>query len=140
MAIFRHEIAPADAITLRCNHSTSHVPTKEKTRARSERPPARPEKYTEVLGNDKSKQNFRILTSSKNASFSTNVCHVNNPHVASNLGRCKFIFQFDHTDRQRQTNETAEKYSDIKINLQISAFPPFRHQSTENHVCHELAR
>ena len=69
MATFRCRIGPADAITLRCNHSTNHILTKEGTRARNERPPAGPEKYTEVLGNDMSKQNFRFFSSSENGVF-----------------------------------------------------------------------
>ena len=37
---------PSLGITLRCNHSTSHIPVIRGTRARSERPPAGPKKYT----------------------------------------------------------------------------------------------
>ena len=59
---------PGDGITRRQNHSTNHL----RTRARSERPPARPEKYTEVLGESMSKQNFRFLKSSKKSNFSNN--------------------------------------------------------------------
>ena len=76
MATFRRLIAPADAITLRCNHSTSHVPSSRGTRARSERPPAGPEKYTEVRGNDMSKQHFRFLSFSKNAIFATEISKI----------------------------------------------------------------
>ena len=53
MTSFNH---PGEGITLRQNRSTSHIPSIWDTRARSERPPAGPEKYTEVLGNDISKQ------------------------------------------------------------------------------------
>ena len=60
----------------RQNRSTSHIPSIWGTRARSERPPAGPEIYTEVLGNDKSTKNFRIFGPSKNASFSKNVRRV----------------------------------------------------------------
>ena len=61
---------PGEGVTLRQNRSTSHIPSIWGTRARSERPPAGPKKYMEVLGNDKPNQNFRFLTSSKNADFS----------------------------------------------------------------------
>ena len=67
---------PGEGITLRQNRSTSHIPSIWGTRARSERPLAGPEKYTEVLGNDKSKQNVRNFGSSKNALFSKNVRRV----------------------------------------------------------------
>ena len=56
-------------IILRCNNSTSHVPTARRTRARNERPPAGPEKYTKVLGNDKCKQHFRFIRFSKKLIF-----------------------------------------------------------------------
>ena len=49
---------PGDGITLRQNRSTSHIPSIWGTRTRSQPPPAEPEKYTEVLGNTMSKQNF----------------------------------------------------------------------------------
>ena len=42
-------------------------------RARSERPPAGPEKYTKVFGNDKSNQNFRFLMFSKKSMFATKI-------------------------------------------------------------------
>ena len=47
---------PGEGITLRQNRSTNHIPSIWGTRARSERPPTGPEKYTEMLGNYKSKQ------------------------------------------------------------------------------------
>ena len=67
---------PGDGITLRQNRSTNHIPSILGMRARSERPPAGLEKYTEVPGNNKSKQNFRFFSSIKNTMFSKNFRHV----------------------------------------------------------------
>ena len=52
------------------------MPCHRETRARSERPPAGPEKYTEMLGESMSKRNFRFLSSSKKSIFSKQIRHM----------------------------------------------------------------
>ena len=68
---------PGEGITLRQNHSTRNIHSTRRTRAHSERPPARQEKYTEVPSNNKSTQNFRVFGFIKNSICSLNVRPVN---------------------------------------------------------------
>ena len=103
-----------EAITLRQNRSTSHIPSIWGTRARSERPPAGPEKYTEVLENHMSNQNFRILSSSDNADFS-----IRKSKISSHGTRCVSPYNFfmsqrptmilSETDIQSYSNYLAKK-------------------------------
>ena len=111
---------PGTGITLDGRTATSHIPSISGTRARNERPPAGPEKYTEVLGHGMSKQNFQFLQLQQKCIFSKMFRHMTDPHGALIMRRCKFIFRLDRTVRQRRHQETAEKYYDSKINLQIS--------------------
>ena len=73
------------------------------TRARSERPPAGPEKYTDVLGDNMSEQKHRFFKFSKNAIFSNKFCHMTDPRGPLMLRRCEFIFRFGTTARTRWT-------------------------------------
>ena len=93
---------PGHGITLRDNRSTSQIPSMWGTRARSERPPAAPEKYTEVLGNNKCMQNFRFLTSSKHAVFPKQLsCESMAPRLGhTQLRRYAFIWRYGTTNQK----------------------------------------
>ena len=60
-AAIRHAIDPGDAITLRCNHSTSHL----NDSGASPRPPAGPEKYTLPFSSGWFNQNVGLLSSTE---------------------------------------------------------------------------
>lgn len=48
-----------------------------------------------------------IFEFQRKCDFSISFLHVSNRRAAKNLGRCKFIFRFDHADRERQLNSLA---------------------------------
>ena len=114
---------PGDGITLRQNRSTSHIPTIRGTRARSERPPATPEKYTEMLGNDMSKQNFRFLSFNEHADFSKKNWSRDSMTpklVRINLWRYAFVWRYDPTNRKPHAKKNIGKIPSDQTISQIS--------------------
>ena len=118
-----------------------------KTQTHTERPLTRLDKYRGFLRNDTSKQkNIGFANPTTMHFFLKKVPHVNDPRGPLILRRCKFIFQIDHTNCQRQLKEIAKQIRWTKRNSDFEYFSVFGFELTKtifvitwtNHTEHNL--